>query len=160
MGTSPGFDMSRMSTATKILLGASLLFVVDSFLPWNRACTDLGPLAGGNVCFGANLWVGIGVLTGLIAIALLAVEATKAFAPQVAIPGIVSAGLAGGLVLFTLIKILVHSEALSFGAWIGILLALAVAYGGYMRFQESKVAGPAAGSPPPPGPPAGGGFTG
>jgi len=35
---SSGFDMSKMSTAEKVLAVSSILLLIDSFLPWQRSC--------------------------------------------------------------------------------------------------------------------------
>lgn len=177
MAQTPGFDMRRMSTATKILLGASVIYLIDSFLPyWNRVCFGGGEVLGTPLpesCAGTGLWNGIGVLTGLLVLALAVWEGLRAFGvslgnlPQRTVD-MISVGLAAGVLLFTLIKVLVHSEALSWGAYLGIVLALVIGYGGYMRWQEAKVGGmgttgtappppPAPGSPPPTG--GGGGFS-
>ena len=50
---SSGFDMSKMSTAEKLLAGASILLLLDSFLPW-QVCTtsaDSSDLIGRGVDF-------------------------------------------------------------------------------------------------------------
>ena len=39
---SSSFDMSKMSTAEKLLAGGSILLLIDSFFPWQFV--DLGPL--------------------------------------------------------------------------------------------------------------------
>ncbi len=154
MSQSSGFDMSKMSTASKILAGAGVLYLIDLFLPWNRACIDLGPL-GGSLCGSASGLHGIGILNLLLVIGLIAWEGLAIAGVDVPAPkALVSAALAGGLVVFTLIKILVDSEALYLFAFVGIILALVVAYGGWMRWQESTVP---SSSPPPAG--GGGGFT-
>jgi hypothetical protein len=147
----PGFDLSRMSTATKILLGGSLLYLIDSFLPWNRIC-----FAG--FCASANLWNGVGFIAALLAILILIMELLTVANVEVNIGdarsrSMIEAGLAGGVLLFTILKVIIDSEALSFGAWIGIILALAIAYGGYLRWTEAQVMAP------PPGPTTSGGFT-
>ncbi len=36
MSQSGGFDMSKMSTASKILFGAGVLYIIDLFLPWQE----------------------------------------------------------------------------------------------------------------------------
>lgn len=148
-----GFDMSGMSTASKILLIAGVLFIVDLFLPWNRVCF---PIIG---CLSVSGFHGLGILNFLIALAIVVMEVlllagvnmqmgTTAQKMQI------EAYLAFGLLLFTVIKILVDLTAIYLFAFIGLILALVVAYGGYMRWQESKVAP----SAPPPAP-GGGGFT-
>ena len=147
----PGFDLSRMSTATKILLGGSLLFLIDSFLPWNQVC-----FAG--FCASANLWNGVGFIAALLAILILVMELLAVANVEVNVGdarsrSMIEAGLAAGVLLFTILKVIIDSEALSFGAWIGIILALAIAYGGYLRWTEAQVMAP------PPGPTTSGGFT-
>ena len=52
---SSGFDMSKMSTAEKLLAGGSILLLIDSFLPWQQVCAsdvlgDLDDLVGIDAC--------------------------------------------------------------------------------------------------------------
>ena len=155
----PSFNFAALSTATKILLVAGLLFFIDTFLPWQRVC--FGP-----VCASASAWGGdggfLGVLAGLFALALVIWEAMQAMSVNLNMnvpANKISAGLAGGTVLFGLIKfIMALTNHPGFGAFIGIILLAAIAYGGYMKWQESTI-GPTAppGTAPPPA--GGGGFT-
>ncbi len=146
-----GFDMSKMSTANKILLGGGLLYLIDLFLPWNRACIDIGVL-GGNICGSAAGTHGIGIINLLLAIALLIWEGLALAGVDIPVPRPqVTAAGGGGIVLFTIIKVLVDNQSLYLFAFVGIVLALVIAYGSWMRWQEASV-----GSPPPGG---GGGFT-
>jgi hypothetical protein len=155
MSQSSGFDLSKLSTASKILLGAGILYLIDLFLPWQRVC-----IAG--FCGSANGIDGIGVLNLLLVIALLAWEAMAIANVNINAPrALVSAGLAAAIVVFTLLKIAIDNEAIAIFAWIGLILAIAIGYGGWMRWQEHQ-AGAGTGSagggavPPPPT----GGFTG
>jgi hypothetical protein len=153
----PGFDLSRMSTATKILLGGSILYLIDSFLPWNRVCVTGGGVIA-DFCVSANLWHGVGIIAALLAILILIMELLVLGNVQVNIGdartrSMIEAGLAGGVLLFTILKVIIDSDALAYGAWLGIVLALAIAYGGYLRWTEAKVMAP------PPGPSTTGGFT-
>jgi hypothetical protein len=155
-----GFDMSTMSTASKILLGAGILYLIDLFLPWQRACFEA---VGINACGSANGIDGLGILNLLLVIALLAWEGMAVAGVNINAPrALVSAGIAAGIVLFTLLKIIVDNEALYLFAWIGLILALVIGYGGWMRWQEHQATGGTtgttgmAGTPPPPS----GGFTG
>jgi hypothetical protein len=162
MAQRPSFDMGRMSTGSKILAGASALFFIDSFLPWNRVCVGGGTVGGIDIpgaCISANLWHGVGILAALLAIVLLVEEGLKmaGVAMKAGTPvGPIVLSLSVGVLVFTILKVIIDSEFLSFGAWVGIVLSVAIAYGGYMRFQEEK-----AGMPPPAAPPPapGGGFT-
>jgi hypothetical protein len=142
MAKRPSFDLTRVSTADKILLGGSLLMFIDTLLPWQRACIG--------ICFTANAWGSngafFGVLLGLFALLLLIGEVM--IVADVAMPAgvpisTVMAGLTLGIVLFALIKFLiVIGKFGSYGAWIGLVLAAVIAYGGYMKMQEEKSVSP------------------
>ncbi|MGH2738431.1 MAG: hypothetical protein ACRDHH_06405, partial [Actinomycetota bacterium] len=57
-------------------------------------------------------------------------------------PALIGAALAGATALFTIIAFLTKLSAIKWGAFVGLILGLVMAYGAYMRFQESKVGGP------------------
>jgi hypothetical protein len=165
MSQSGGFDMSKMSTAHKILLGAGVLYIIDVFLPWQRVCIDLGiDLPGASGCASASGASGIGVLNLLLAIALVVWEGMDLANVDIKAPrALISAGLAGAIVLFTILKILVDFDEIYIFAWIGLILALVIGYGGWMRWQEYQASGggmggsSTGGTAPPPmpgGPPA------
>jgi hypothetical protein len=148
------FDMSKMSTASKILAGAGLLYLIDLFFAWQKVCINLGVL--GNHCGKQIGWHGWGFLAGIIVIIILVMEALLLAGVQVNIGStqmkmMTEAGLAGALLLFTVLKFFVDNEFRKWPAFVGLILALVIAYGGYMRWQEASVA------TPPPAPPAGGG---
>jgi hypothetical protein len=146
-----GFDMSKVSTASKILLIAGVLYIIDLFLPWQSV--DLGPLVGDATSSGAS---GIGVLNLLLAIALVAWEGMAVGGVEINAPkALISAALAGAIVVFTILKIIVDNEFLAIFAWIGLILALVIGYGGWMRWQEHQAGvgggfGGGAAPPPPP----------
>jgi hypothetical protein len=147
MAQRPSFDLTKLSTADKILLGGSLLMFIDTFLPWQRVC--LGILG---ICPSANAWGGngsfAGVLLGLFTIALLIGEIMVvggvAMPPNIPVSTVMG-GVTLGTVLFALIKFLiVIGKSGSYGAWIGLILAIVIAYGGYMKMQEAKAVSPPA----------------
>jgi hypothetical protein len=147
-----GFDMAGMSTASKILLIGGVLFIVDLFLPWNRVCF---PVFG---CLSVSGFHGLGILNFLLALVIVVMEVLLLAKVNVQMGTTaqkmqIEAYVAFGLLLFTVIKILVDLSHIYLFAFVGLILALVCAYGGYMRWQESRLAPPA---PPPPG---GGGFT-
>ena len=158
MSQSGGFDWSKMSTASRILIIAGVIYIIDLFLPWQSA--DLGPIG----TFTVNGVHGIGVLNLLLAIALVAWEVMAVAGVEITAPkSLISAALAGGIVLFTILKIIVDSESIAIFAWIGLVLALVIGYGGWMRWQEHQAGGGGMGSsstggtaapPMPGGPPA------
>lgn len=143
MASGSGFDISKMSTASKILLGGGVLYLIDTFLPWQKQCVDLGAL-GGSFCGSAAGTHGIGIINLLLALAIIVWEALSLAGVDIKAPkGQVAAGLAGGLVVFTLLKILVDHQAIALFAFVGIILALVIGYGGWMKFQEPAGGGAA-----------------
>jgi hypothetical protein len=157
MSQSSGFDMSKISTAGRILMIAGVLYLIDLFLPWQRACVDLGIEGVPGACGTASGASGIGVLNLLLVLALLVWEGLALSNVEINAPRpLVSAGLAAAIVVFTVLKILVDNESIYLWAWIGLILALVIGYGGWMRWQEHQAAGGTTmggtAPPPPPGP--------
>jgi hypothetical protein len=82
---------------------------------------------------------GIRVLNLLLAITLVVWEALWLAGAEINAPrALVSAGLAAAIVLFTILKIVVDWNGVYLIAWIGLLLALVIGYGGWMRWQEHQ----------------------
>ena len=158
MAQSSGFDMSKISTAGKILMIAGVLYLIDLFLPWQRVCIDLGvDLPSG--CASASGASGIGVLNLLLVLGLLVWEGLALSNVEISAPrALISAGLAAAIVLFTILKILIDNESIYLWAWLGLVLALVIGYGGWMRWQEHQAGGGSTAMgggmapPPPPGP--------
>jgi hypothetical protein len=156
MAQRPSFDMTKLTTADRILLGAAVLFVIASFLPWQRVCVGEGAF---RFCVSFSAWNGTaswaGVLAGLLAIALLLAGglslAGVAMPPTMPAPTVMS-WLAFGTALFAALKfLLVIGEGVFFFAFIGLILAVAIAYGGWMKMQETRaLPPPAMGSEPGP----------
>jgi hypothetical protein len=172
---SSGFDMSKMSTAEKLLAGGSILLLIDSFLPWQRVCFDLGgleDLVGGGGCASISMWSGsgsfAGIIAGLLAIALVVVgvlSMTGAMANMNM--GTMSAdklvGFLGiGVFAFGILKfIFTLTESPGWAAFVGLLLLLAIGYGAWQKIQSSggfsmggtSGGGTMGGGAPPPGAP-------
>jgi hypothetical protein len=154
------FDFAAISTGRKVLLGAGLLLFIDLFLAWQQVCANFGP--AGSVCGSRSGWHGIGILVGLLTIALLVWEAIGAFNVELGdafrnLPtALISAALAAAVTVFVVIEFLTHNEARHWPAWLGLLLGIAIAVGGWLRFSESPATPTAtpAPTPPPPAPPA------
>jgi hypothetical protein len=149
MQRSGGFDISRLSTASKIMLISGILLLFDSFLRWQEVCIDLGAL-GGDVCAGANAWSGnggfAGVIMGILLIVLLIWEVVQlgnmASNLQIGIPPTKgSAYLGFAVAIFGLLKfILAITNEGTLWAWVGLVLLVALAYGSWMKFQEMEAA--------------------
>jgi hypothetical protein len=161
MSQSSGFDMSKVSTAGRILLIAGVIYLIDLFLPWQRVCFDLGVEGVPGACGTASGASGIGVLNLLLVIALLAWEGLALSTVEINAPkALGSAALAAAIVVFTILKILIDFDHIYLFAWIGLILALVIGYGGWMRWQEHQASGGTmmgggmggTAPPPPPGP--------
>jgi hypothetical protein len=151
MSQRPGFDLAKLSSADRMLVGGSLLLFIDSFLAWQRACTP--KVIGLNLCISFNAWGGSGSFAGVLMalLALLLIVGGVAMATGVAMPAgvpvpTVIAGMTAGAVLFGIIKFLiVVGNHAAVGAWIGLILILVVAAGGYLKMQAERVAPPSSG---------------
>ena len=167
---SSGFDVSKMSTAEKLLAGGSILLLIDSFFPWQSL--DLGGLeeildVGGSL----NMWQGsgafAGIIAGLLAIALVIVGVLSMTGSMASmntgtmsadkVVGFLGVGVAGfGLLKF----IFAVTNSPGWAAFVGLVLLLAIGYGAWQQVQSSGGfqmgdSGPRTmgGGTPPPGPP-------
>ena len=132
--------LSKLTPGAMLALGGLILYFIDSFLPWQKACFGGG---GVSVCASRNEWHGIGVLAVLLGIALLLWEGMPLLMARPALgtvhPRLVSMGLAAALVLFTLITTLTHNEFRKFWSWLGLILALVAAVGVWMQAKDEGV---------------------
>ena len=82
-------------------------------------------------------------MDGILVTLIIAAEVLLLLNIDVGTPqlrSMVSAGAAGLLLVFTLLKVvIVDNEFLALPAWLGVILALVIAYGGWMRWQEGSV---------------------
>jgi hypothetical protein len=150
---SSGFDMSKMSTAEKVLAGSSILLLIDSFLPWQKFCADLGDLGEligqNNVCAGSlNAWRGsggiFGVLMGLLTIVLIVAgvlsmtDSMKNVNMGTMSPDKTLGFIGLAVAVFGLLKFLfVLTESPAWGAFIGLVLLVAIAWGAWQKIQVS-----------------------
>ena len=136
--------MTRVTTGQKILLIGGFVLLIDLFLPWQGV--DFGSVFGQDLG-SANVsgWSGLGILVGLLVIALLVWEGLVAAGVNINLgttsPALIGAALGGATAVFTLIAFLTKLSAIKYGAFVGLILALVLAYGAYVRWQESKVGG-------------------
>jgi hypothetical protein len=157
-----GFDFTKYSTGTKILVIAAGVAFINSFIPWWQH-VSIGPFSVSASALGGNAsWAGW--LMFLFLIALLVYEVLSALGTLSTVNMPMPANqitmiLAGGVVLFGLLKFLLALSHVFIGAFIGLICLIAIAYGAYMKYQEPATTGapPATGPPPPPS--SGGGFT-
>lgn len=137
-------DLSRLSQGEKIVLIAGGLLLIDLlFLPWYDFDLGLVSFTRSAIESPKAIW---GVLAALVTAAMVAAVVVTRFttARMPALPlgqamfvaGVTVAGL-------LLLKLLLATDFLGTGAWLGVLLGGAVAYGGFLMRDESQ------GAPPP-----------
>lgn len=149
-GTPDWDDMKGKLTEAKgpdrILLITGLVFVVCTFLPWYRVrITGFGSVSD-------NAWGvgGLGVLAALLGWAtfIVAVGAVVGVIKRSASIDMLALGLAGGTLLFTLLRLVFEPggevESLSLGAlkitrgiglWVGLVAALGMAYAAWQKYS-------------------------
>jgi hypothetical protein len=127
-------NLAELGRGTQLLLVAGILLLIDSFLDWQQ-------VSAGGITAGASMWHGVGVVAGLLLIALLVWELAQVtgVTSNLELPlsaALISVGLAVGTAAFTVVKFLVANEARHWPAWIGLILAVAVALGGWLKYSE------------------------
>lgn len=141
-------DLSKLTMGEKIVGGAGIALVLDLLLfPWHNIDIGIVSFSRSGIESPNGLW---GVLAMLVAIAMVAVVVvtrfTSAKVPDLPFPlgqGMFIGGIAVAALLF--IKLVSETEFLGVGAYLGILLGGAMAYGGFLYRKE---AGDAPASPP------------
>jgi hypothetical protein len=124
-------DISKITNGAKLVLGATILFLIVSFFSWFS-------YAGNGVW---NMWHGVGVLAGLLAIVLLAWEAVNLYGIRVGIPlhpAMTGAVLAVLVLIFAFIRFIstpggdlgaAAGVGRTFWAWLGLALAILIVVG-------------------------------
>lgn len=142
-------NLSNMSTATKVLLGVGILLFIDLFFAWQQVSVGVEQF---RVTASSSGWHGVGVVVGLLVIALILWEGLQLANVKLNVDlpiALISAALAAGIVVFTVIKFLADNEARHWPAWVGLILAVAIGFGGWLRYTAGAPA-PAARTPEPP----------
>ena len=133
--------LMKLPREMQVILGGSLLYLIFSFFNWQLV--SAGPFK-----FGWSEWHGIGVVAGLLVVALLLWEAGRLMGIKLELgavsPGLVSVSLALLLLLFTLITFFDHSTARHWPAWIGFILSIAIAAAALKRAKDEGVKMPTA----------------
>src|SRR5829696_1374244 len=147
-------DLRTLSTGTKLLLGAGVLLLIDTFLAWQKVSVEVGGVEIASAS--RNAWHGFwGVAMGLVLIALLVwvgLQVAKVDLPDLNVPEpTVTVALAVLVLVLAVLKNLVDDYS-AWPSYVGVVLAAGV----WMRMQEPEVAAtparsePAAPPPPPP----------
>jgi len=131
--------LKKLSTGAQVILGAGVLFLIFSFLNWFEVK---------HTSYGESMWHGVGVIAGLLLIAVLAWEGLKVANVSVNV-GISSSMVTGGLtvllLLFTFIRFIDKpgggfADAFvdrTFWAWLGLILAIVMVGGAWLNMQAA-----------------------
>lgn len=143
-------DLSRLTKADKIILGAGLLLIIDLlFLPWHNI--EVGSAVLGlevkvtrsGVESPNAFWGILALLVALVMVAQIIVSRfTSATLPTLPVPWSRVHLIAGVAVLaLLLIKLVSETDFLGYGAFIGLACGAALAYGGFLKSKEPEVVG-------------------
>jgi hypothetical protein len=156
--------ITALPRGMQLMLVGGALLLIDTFFHW-QSVTVVG------ITVSRNGWHGWGVLVGLLTIVLLVWLGARVAAADIQLP--VSDTLAGAVLgalifLSTLLKVLVDNDFRTFWAWLGLLLAAAVAVGAWLQVtagggmetlrteaagMKTRAGGSSAPMPPPEAPP-------
>jgi hypothetical protein len=126
-------DISKITHGAKMVLGGTTAFLIVSTFNWQQV------KFAGIATVGVSMWHGWGVLAGLIALAILVWEGLRLASLEIEIgltPALVTAALAIGLLVFTILKFLVSDEFRTSWAWLGLALAIFVAVGAWVNMKQ------------------------
>lgn len=146
-----GFDMSKMSTATKIVGVSAIVYIIWTFLPFWYS-VDLGPLGSSGIN-GFRFPMIISFLLALVALVGVAFTAMGTQMKMQVKPGTVQLGIAVAALIFTLLGFVIKPGGgflssvigFSWGLFVGVVIAVVWTYGAWMWHSE-----PGASAPPPP----------
>ena len=152
-----GFDMGAMSLADKLLLIGGVLLLIDIFMPWQGIC--IGSFGCYNIKATGGSGGFFGILMLLGALALVAWEVMGALGQSMDVGGLPPAKVSGflglGVAALGILKFLLAAFTIGrWGAWLGLLLILVIAYGAFLKLKQSGVM-----PTTPPAAPMGGGDT-
>ena len=125
--------LAELSHGAKVVLGAAIAYFIVLFFRWQEV--DVG----GVVSVGQSGWHGVGVICGLLALAIIAWQAVRLANINLEVgvtPSMVTAALAVLLIVFTIIKFLVDNEFRTFWAWLGLILAIVIVVGAWMNMDR------------------------
>jgi len=153
-------DLSKLTTADKVVAGSALALLIASFLPWFGIDFDTGFGNSGSVTGNGwdvgFLWGGIPVILGLLMVAQIAVSR---FSPDTTLPDLpwskIHLGLGIAAAVLVVLKLLIGYEELGvtldrkWGLFVAAIAAVALAVGGFLKYQELEAGGGAAPAAPP-----------
>jgi hypothetical protein len=129
-------QLKALSRSSQLLLGAGLLFFIFLFFDWQQV--DVGIATAGR-----SGWHGWGTAAGIFVIVLLLWEAAQVLGvklPELPVKAVMlTAGVAALVLLFTIIKFFDDNEFRHWPAWVGLILAIAIGVGGFLRWSGDAI---------------------
>jgi hypothetical protein len=134
-------DLDELALSDKVIAGSGIVLIVDLvFLPWHSI--DLGLLTWSRSGIEPPNALSA-VLALLVTVAAVAVTLLRALKPGIELPDLPVSwdratflGAAAALGLLVL-KLALDTDRLGIGAWLGLLLAAAMTYGGYLKLRTA-----------------------
>jgi hypothetical protein len=134
-------DFSKLTFGDKIVLGSGILLILDLlFLPWHKISVagiidvNRTGVQSPNSFYGVVALLLVVVMVAQVVVSKL----TSAKLPEIPVPWS-RVHLIAGVAVFALLllKLLVETRLLGFGAFLGLILAAALAFGGYTISREA-----------------------
>jgi hypothetical protein len=131
--------LKKLSLGAQVTLGAGVLFLIFSFLNWFEVK---------HTSYGESMWHGIGVVAGLLLLAVLIWEGLRVAGAKIEVGishSMIGAGLAVLLLLFTFIRFIdkpgggIADSIIdrTVWAWLGLILAIVVVVGAWLGMQAA-----------------------
>lgn len=132
-------DLSKLTLADKVLAGTGIVLLIDLlFLPWHNIDLGIVSVTRSGVESPNSGW---GILALIVTIVVLVAVALTRFSttelPRMPVP-LNRAVFIGAVVVlvFLVIKLVAETDFLGIGAWLGIILGVGFAYGGFLKDRE------------------------
>jgi len=131
-------DLSKLTQGEKIVLAAGVLLIIDLlFLPWHSVLgLHISAVDAPNSGYAI-----IALLLAIIMVGqIVAAKLTSANLPDPPLPWSQLHLFGGGAIaVLLLLKLIAETSLLGFGAYLGVILGLAIAYGAYTMREEDSV---------------------
>lgn len=125
---------------SKVILVLSAVFLLEMLTPWQRVCQITGSDSDPRVCGWVTGYNGFGYWAAAFAAAILVWELLPVVVERLSMRGWPAAGvtalLATGLAVTTLVKMIQDNEFQTFWAWVGFALALVIMLTAILRLRH------------------------
>jgi hypothetical protein len=137
--------MNDLTSGAKIVLGATIAFLIVSFFSWfHYTGPGKDELEAIGADTGITMWHGVGWIAGLLAIVLLVWQAIRLANIELEIgvtPSMITAALSVLVLIFALIRWLDKPGGdfvgRTFWAWLGLLFAIVMVVGAWMNMRAA-----------------------